>query len=39
VFNLYTLTVTCLNVANSVHFVFGCLAELAVTFADDGRFY
>jgi len=39
-FNLYTVTVTCLNVANSRHFMFsGELAKLAVTVADVVRFY
>jgi len=39
-FDLFTLTVTCLNVANSGHFMFSSdLAKLAVTFADVGRFY
>jgi len=33
-------TVTCLNVVNSVHFMFsGDLAKLAITFADVDGFY
>jgi len=39
-FNLCTLTVTCLNVANSGHFMsLGDLAKLAITLADVYRFY